>query len=56
MILTIARIRLFLATFLVLTTYAMATPFHFNFTTVWGYFMQDEPGTDPDSFNYVCPL
>lgn len=55
MILTIARLRLFLATFLVVTTYTMATPFHFNLTTVRGYFMQDEPGTDPDSFNYVFP-
>ncbi|OJJ82496.1 phosphoglycerate mutase family protein [Aspergillus glaucus CBS 516.65] len=27
--------------------------FHFNLTTVPGYFLQDEPDTDPDAFNYV---
>lgn len=30
--------------------------FHFNLTTVPGYFLQDEPDTDPDAFNYVFPL
>lgn len=27
--------------------------FHFNLTTVPGYFLQDDPDTDPDAFNYV---
>ncbi|PIG84318.1 phosphoglycerate mutase family protein [Aspergillus arachidicola] len=27
--------------------------FHFNFTTVTGYFLQDDPKTDPDNFDYV---
>lgn len=27
--------------------------FHFNITTVPGYFMQDDPDTDPDTFDYV---
>lgn len=41
-----------LATFLLLS-WAMASPFHFNLTTVPGYFLQDELDTDPDAFNYV---
>lgn len=27
--------------------------FHFNITTVPGYFIQDDPETDPDTFDYV---
>ncbi|KAE8374260.1 histidine phosphatase superfamily [Aspergillus bertholletiae] len=27
--------------------------FHFKFTTVTGYFLQDDPNTDPDNFDYV---
>jgi hypothetical protein len=27
--------------------------FHFTFTNIDGFFMQDEASTDPDSFDYV---
>lgn len=29
---------------------------HFKFSTVPGYFLQDEPTTDPDTFDYVSLL
>lgn len=45
-----------LATFLFLLSWTMASQFHFNLTTVPGYFLQDEPDTDPDAFNYVSLL
>ena len=39
---------------LILPTMANSTSeFHFNITTVPGYFMQDDPETDPDTFDYV---
>lgn len=27
----------------------------FKYSTVAGYFLQDEPSTDPDTFDYVSP-
>lgn len=39
---------------LILPTMANSpSEFHFNITTVPGYFMQDDPDTDPDTFDYV---
>lgn len=39
---------------LILPTMANSTSeFHFNITTVPGYFMQDDKDTDPDTFDYV---
>ena len=41
---------------LILPTMANSTSeFHFNITTVPGYFLQDEQDTDPDTFDYVYP-
>lgn len=27
---------------------------HFEYSTVTGYFLQDDPATDPADFDYVC--
>lgn len=41
-------------TLIILPTMANSpSEFHFNITTVPGYFMQDDPDTDPDTFDYV---
>jgi hypothetical protein len=29
-------------------------PDYIKYSTVTGYFLQDEPGTDSNTFNYVC--
>lgn len=29
---------------------------HFEYFTVTGYFLQDDPATDPEDFDYVCSL
>lgn len=44
-----------LATLLVVLSWTLSAmaSFHFNLTTVPGYFLQDDPDTDPDAFNYV---
>jgi hypothetical protein len=31
----------------------MTSPPLLRFTTVTGYFLQDDPSTDPDTFDYV---
>lgn len=31
----------------------MNSPLLLRFTTVTGYFLQDDPATDPDTFDYV---
>lgn len=54
--LTMALTMYRLATLLVLSWTLPVMAFHFNLTTVPGYFLQDEPDTDPDAFNYVFPL
>ncbi|KNG88664.1 phosphoglycerate mutase family protein [Aspergillus nomiae NRRL 13137] len=36
-----------------MTSKATPSDFHFHFTTVTGYFLQDDPSTDPDNFDYV---
>ncbi|OGM41201.1 phosphoglycerate mutase family protein, partial [Aspergillus bombycis] len=36
-----------------MTSKSTPPDFHFNFTTVTGYFLQDDPSTDPDNFDYV---
>lgn len=33
--------------------FIMIEPLKFTFSTVTGYFLQDEPSTDPDTFDYV---
>lgn len=47
---------LFVATVL-LALIAMAEaswrPSYINYTTITGYFLQDEPSTNPDTFDYV---
>jgi hypothetical protein len=32
-----------------------ASASYINYTTVTGYFLQDEASTDPSTFVYVCP-
>lgn len=33
-----------------------ASASYINYTTVTGYFLQDDPSTNPSTFVYVCPL
>ena len=35
------------------TSVALGRDYHFKFTNMAGFFMQDEASTDPDSFDYV---
>jgi hypothetical protein len=34
---------------------ATAQAAYYEYTTVTGYFLQDEASTDPSTFDYVCP-
>ncbi|KAB8233055.1 histidine phosphatase superfamily [Aspergillus alliaceus] len=36
-----------------MTSKSIPSDFHFKFSTVTGYFLQDEPDTDPENFDYV---
>jgi hypothetical protein len=38
------------------TAVAASRDYHFTFSNTVGFFMQDEAGTDPDSFDYVGRL
>ena len=51
-----ASLNLFVSTlFLMLMamTAEATRPSYINYTTITGYFLQDEPSTDPRTFNYV---
>ena len=51
-----ARSACLLGVTVVLALIAMADagrPSYINYTTVIGYFLQDEPSTDPGTFDYV---